>query len=145
MHQSAPRRPPAATVRRLPHRSVAALLAALWLTQLTACSNGGGGEGPSPSATSAPAVSSPAAGRTVVVIRDFAFVPAEPEVAPGAEVTVVNEDSVAHTLTATGSASFDTGDIAAGATATFTAPDKAGRYPYTCTIHPSMKGTLVVR
>ncbi|MGW4202163.1 cupredoxin domain-containing protein [Streptomyces sp. NPDC004726] len=81
----------------------------------------------------------------MIAIEDFTLAPANLEVSPGTEVTVTDRDSVTHTVTATGSKPFDTGDITAGSTATFTAPSTAGSYPYTCTIHPFMKGTLTVR
>jgi plastocyanin len=58
-------------------------------------------------------------------------------------VTVTNHDSVAHTLTSK-SGGFDTGDIQAGQSKTFTAPNRAGSYPYICTIHQYMTGTLTV-
>ncbi|MBR7827332.1 cupredoxin domain-containing protein [Actinospica sp. MGRD01-02] len=86
-----------------------------------------------------------AAAADTIVIKNFAFSPATLTVAPGTKVTVMNEDSVTHTLTSTASPhAFDTGDIAAGATMTFTAPGKAGSYPYICTIHTYMHGTLTV-
>ncbi|MFE4060323.1 cupredoxin domain-containing protein [Streptomyces sp. NPDC059096] len=80
-----------------------------------------------------------------MTIDNFAYAPSALTVAPGSKVTVVNKDSVAHTLTATTGKAFDTGTIGPGKTATFTAPAKAGAYPYICTIHPFMKGTLTVR
>jgi plastocyanin len=64
-------------------------------------------------------------------------------VAPGATVTVTNKDQVAHTLTAT-DGMFDTGNIDAGQSKTFTAPKTAGKYPYMCSIHQYMTGTLTV-
>lgn len=67
-------------------------------------------------------------------------------VKPGQKVTVTNQDSVVHTLTDKKSHLFDTGDIAAsGGKGTFTAPTKPGRYPFGCTIHPDMQGTLIVK
>ncbi|MFF0450218.1 cupredoxin domain-containing protein [Streptomyces sp. NPDC004609] len=140
---------------------IAAIAGTLCLLALTGCSNGGGSsspatpttrsptESPTKSATgpaTAPATaSSPAGGRAVIVIKNFTFTPASLAVAPGTQVTVRNEDSVPHTVTATGAKPFDTGDIAAGATTTFTAPGTAGDYAYICTIHPYMKGRLTVR
>jgi plastocyanin len=65
-------------------------------------------------------------------------------VKPGEQVTVTNKDTAAHT--ATGKAKeFDTGNIAGGASGKFTAPKKAGSYPFVCTYHPNMTGTLIVK
>lgn len=81
-----------------------------------------------------------------IVIRNFAFQPSTLVVEPGAKVTVRNTDPAAHTVTATGSSrAFDTGDIQAGQTATFTAPSRRGSYLYICEIHQFMHGTLNVR
>ncbi|RAJ38432.1 plastocyanin [Kitasatospora sp. SolWspMP-SS2h] len=82
---------------------------------------------------------------TTVSIKDFKFSPGTLTVAPGATVTVTNQDSTTHTLTSAGQKAFDTGSIAPGATATFTAPDTPGPYPYLCTIHQFMTGTLTVQ
>lgn len=90
-----------------------------------------------------PGPSSSAASR--IVIKNFTFNPAKLTVKAGASVTVVNQDATAHTVTATGSGTFNTGDIAPGSTVTFTAPGSAGTYPYICNIHPFMKGALTVR
>ena len=90
---------------------------------------------------------SPATGAVspdTIVIKNFGFQPGTLTVAPGATVTVHNEDSAAHTVTATGAKAFDTGDIAGNATTTFTAPTKTGTYPYICSIHNYMQGTLIV-
>ncbi len=78
-----------------------------------------------------------------IVIKNFAFDPGTLTVAPGTTVTVHNEDQAAHTVTASGQA-FGTGSIPGGATRTFDAPSKPGRYPYICGIHQYMTGTLVV-
>jgi plastocyanin len=78
------------------------------------------------------------------VIDNFAYSPANLTVHPGQTVTVVNHDSATHTLTAAGGSTFDTGAINPGKTATFTAPATAGTYPYVCSIHASMHGTLTV-
>lgn len=81
-----------------------------------------------------------------IVIKNFAFNPSSLTVAPGATVTVRNADPATHTVTASGASKpFDTGDIPAGKTVTFTAPTKPGTYPYICQIHQFMHGTLQVR
>ncbi len=97
----------------------------------------------SSTASSAPASSGGATTGTTITIRNFAFAPSTLTVKPGATVTVHNADSAAHTVTANNKG-FDTGDVSPGATKTFTAPSAPGTYPYICTIHPFMHGTLVV-
>lgn len=77
------------------------------------------------------------------MISNYMFSPKMVTVKAGATVTVTNMDSVDHTLTST-SGAFDTGDVPGGQTKTFTAPTKAGSYPYICNIHQYMTGTLVV-
>ncbi|MGC4948849.1 cupredoxin domain-containing protein [Streptomyces sp. DT224] len=123
-------------------RFIVATACALVLAASTACSNGGGGGGdrPTESATS-PATD---IGGTKITIKDFKFRPASLTVRPGAKVTVINSDTTAHTLTASKGSLFDTEDIAPGKSATITAPARSGDFPYTCTIHPFMKGTLTV-
>jgi plastocyanin len=74
------------------------------------------------------------------------FSPDSLTVAPGAVITVKNEDSVTHTLTdKTDQSVFSTGPVGPNQTKTFKAPGKAGSYPFFCTIHQYMTGTLVVR
>jgi plastocyanin len=95
--------------------------------------------------SSAPATSakSSSSGSSAITIQSFAFSPKSITVAPGATVTVTNKDQVAHTVTSS-SGGFNTGDIDAGASKTFKAPTKPGRYAYICSIHQFMMGTLVV-
>jgi plastocyanin len=59
----------------------------------------------------------------------------------GATVTWVNRDPFPHTATARGA--FDSGSIAPDGTWSWKAA-RAGRYEYVCTLHPNMKGVLVV-
>ncbi|MFK7917905.1 MAG: cupredoxin domain-containing protein [Ilumatobacter sp.] len=83
----------------------------------------------------------PAAGASIE-IEGFAF-SSLGAVAPGTEISVVNIDTAAHTLSASDGA-FDTGNIAGEATSTVTAPSEPGTYDFVCNIHPSMTGTLTV-
>ena len=99
----------------------------------TGCGSTGG------SSTNTPATSNPS-----IVIKNCMFAPMSLTVAPGTTITVRNEDTAPHTVTASGKA-FKTGDIAGGATAMFTAPNKPGTYPYICDIHQYMQGTLTVK
>src|SRR5438093_296825 len=71
------------------------------------------------------------------------FSPANLTVKVGKTVTWVNKDTVTHTVTSDGSSLFDSGFMPTGATFQFTFT-AAGTYPYYCTVHPYMKGTIVV-
>jgi plastocyanin len=120
---------------------------------LAACSSGGSAT--STTATMAPSTTAASSAPTTtggsgggvsgstITIKNFAFSPATVTVAPGAMVTVTNKDQVAHTITAM-DGKFNTGDIAPGSSKTFTAPNTAGSYPYICSIHQYMSGTLKV-
>ncbi|MGI5404773.1 cupredoxin domain-containing protein [Streptomyces sp. CA-135486] len=124
-----------------PHRVNTALrvAGACVLLALAGCSNNGND---TTSASSAPSTSN--TGAAHISIKNFTFSPANLQVRPGTKVIVENLDSVTHTVTATGEKAFDTGSIDAGETATFIAPSTSGSYPYICTIHPTMKGTVTV-
>lgn len=105
----------------------------------------GGGSSPSASAGSSGSSSQAPSGgsSSAVKISNFKFSPASVTVKHGARVTVTNRDSAAHTATADDGHSFDTGNLADGASQTISV-SKPGSYPYHCTIHPFMHGTLVV-
>jgi plastocyanin len=79
----------------------------------------------------------------VIHISQFAYTTPTP-VAPGARVTVMNMDGERHTVTADSGTAFDT-SVDAGGSSTFTAPTKPGSYPFHCTFHSNMHGTLVVK
>ena len=119
------------------------------LLALTGCSSSGnGGTSSSTTAVSVvPSTSGTGGGATgsKIVINNFKFMPPSLTVNPGASVEVVNQDTTTHTVTASGSGKFNTGNVSPGSSATFTAPSQAGRYPYICSIHTFMMGTLIVR
>ena len=106
----------------------------------------GGGSSPTASANSSGSSSQEGSGRSsgAVKISNFKFSPASVTVTQGARVTVTNQDSTAHTATADDGHSFDTGTLAQGAAQTVSV-SKPGSYPYHCSIHPFMHGTLVVK
>jgi plastocyanin len=108
---------------------------------LAACSSGPSSAPATSGATSAS--SGGAVTADTIVIKGFAFSPDRITVAPGATVKVTNRDMTTHTLTAT-KGGFDTGSVGPGQTKTFTAPMKPGTYPYICSIHQYMTGSLVV-
>jgi plastocyanin len=78
----------------------------------------------------------------VVVIDDVAFTNGDVRVALGGSVTFDNQDSQSHTATAP-DGSFDSGTIAAGESSSVTF-DEAGTFPYICSFHPFMRGTVTV-
>ncbi|HEX2040972.1 MAG TPA: cupredoxin family copper-binding protein [Acidimicrobiales bacterium] len=77
-----------------------------------------------------------------VTIKGFAFAPDRITVRVGSVVSWRNDDSAPHTVTAD-DGSFDSGSKSMGQAFehTFT---KAGEVTYKCTIHPTMKGTVLV-
>ena len=77
-----------------------------------------------------------------VTIKNFAFSPSPITVRTGTTLTVANNDSITHTLTANAGA-FDTGDLAGGRRAHLTL-DRPGTYAYHCQIHTFMHGTVRV-
>lgn len=78
-----------------------------------------------------------------VSIQNFAFSPATIKVKVGTKVTWTNKDSAAHTVTGDSSDGPASGTLAQDATYSFTFT-KAGTFNYACSIHPSMKGTVIV-
>lgn len=83
-----------------------------------------------------------AAETKVVTIEGLTFHPAVLTVKQGDTVIWKNADLYAHTATA--QAAFDSKEIAPNGTWKFTAKNK-GSFPYICTLHPTMKGMLVVK
>jgi len=93
-----------------------------------------------PPATSAVG-GAPATTGDTITIQNFKF--SSVTVKPGATVTVKNMDSTTHTSTAS-KGEWDTGNIDAGQSKTFTAPSTPGAYAFHCNIHQFMTGTLTV-
>ncbi len=77
-----------------------------------------------------------------ISIDGVRFEPAEIHVQAGERIVWVNKDPFAHTVTAT-TRRFDSKALAAGAHWSYVARHR-GRYEYICTLHPTMKGTIVV-
>jgi plastocyanin len=123
-------------------RQIIPALLAVAATMLAGC----GGSDSNVNSPPKPALvhSKPPSGASAVTISDFKFAPASLTVRSGANVTVSNDDSTAHTATADDGNSFDTGTVDPGSSQTISVR-KPGSYAYHCSIHPFMKGTLVVR
>jgi plastocyanin len=77
-----------------------------------------------------------------VIIQAMRFDPQELTVKIGDTIVWVNHDPFPHTVTAAGT-QFDSHDIASGGSWKYTAR-KAGVFPYSCSLHPNMPGTLRV-
>jgi plastocyanin len=116
--------------------STAAVAAVL----VTGC--GGGGSGPS--ATASPSAGGSSGTASAITISNFKFSPGTLRVQDGARIKVANDDSAPHTVTADDGHSFDSETVDSGGSTTIRAP-AAGTYSYHCTIHPFMKGKLVVQ
>jgi len=81
--------------------------------------------------------------KQVVTMEAVAFQPGDLTVNVGDTVVWNNKDPFPHTVTAKGG-TFDSKSLAAGRTWAYRA-QKKGDYPYVCTLHPTMTGTLHVR
>jgi plastocyanin len=87
--------------------------------------------------------SAPQANPAQIQVKDFMFMPTTVTVSAGAQVTWVNKDDEPHTVVS------DTGTFRSGAMDTngsFSFKfDKPGTYHFTCSIHPRMVGTVIVK
>ena len=90
----------------------------------------------------APVAVAPQDQTVAVSISKFAFSPATITISAGQSITWTNADPVAHTATSDAQV-WDSGDLAPNASfsTTFSQP---GTYAYHCTIHPFIRGTVVV-
>lgn len=85
-------------------------------------------------------VETAAATTAKVKIVDFAFKPRTIDISRGSTVKWTNRGSVSHTVTFKG---FKSGTLAPGNAFSHKFP-KAGTFKYHCSIHPDMKGKVVV-
>jgi plastocyanin len=94
----------------------------------------------SPSSTSGSSTDSSM--KSMIMIQNFAF--ATPtSVKAGSTVQVMNMDSETHSVTADSGGAFNV-TVQPGKTVTFTAPSKPGSYPFHCSFHSNMHGSLRV-
>ncbi len=82
-------------------------------------------------------------GGNTVSIQNLAFNPSTLTVTAGTTVTWINNDNVDHNVMSSTGA-FSSGTLANGQSYTYTF-NTPGTYDYSCTIHPSMKGTIIVQ
>ena len=78
-----------------------------------------------------------------VKVDNFSFGPANLTVAVGTTVTWTNRDDIPHTVVSTDKV-FKSKVLDTDEKFSFTF-DKAGTYPYFCSIHPKMTGSVVVQ
>ena len=135
----------------MPHRPTGVVLILVTLLTSSACGRSADAPAaaparatatpsPGPTATSvSPSPSAPAA--ATMTISSFEFVVPR-SVRPGEQVTVVNQDREAHTVTIDRGAVRLT--VLPGQTAVFTAPSAAGAHPLTCDLHAGMDAVLLV-
>jgi LPXTG-motif cell wall-anchored protein len=105
-------------------------------------------EEPAPPPEAPPVAEEPAPPATPVLrqggisvsMLDFSYSPASIQIDQGGSVTWVNNGEEPHTATGDG---FDTGEIAPGGSGSATF-NTAGDFPYLCTLHPNMTGTVTV-
>jgi plastocyanin len=120
---------------------------------LAACGSSGsttvpGASAPAASApASAPAASAACAesgtpGSVTVSIKDLAYDPSAITAKVGETVTFTNGDTASHTATLD-DGTCDTGLITNGKSGSLTF-SAAGAYPFHCTVHTDMKGTITV-
>ena len=79
-------------------------------------------------------------GDNAVTIMNFSFNPGTLTVKQGSKVTWTNQDSAIHKIK---SDTFNSGDLNQGDKFEFTFNTK-GSFNYSCSIHPSMTGVIVV-
>ena len=127
-------------------------LSALMTLAIAACSSGGSSSAPSTAASPPAAASASAAatacqettdpGDVAVSIKDFSFDPASIEAKVDQVIGFTNTGAAPHTVTLD-DGSCATPNIAAGSAdgVVFSA---AGSYPFHCSIHAQMTGTIVV-
>ncbi|HLQ69693.1 MAG TPA: cupredoxin family copper-binding protein [Gemmatimonadales bacterium] len=78
-----------------------------------------------------------------IEIHGMAFHPASLNVSVGDTVVWINRDIVPHTATGRGRRQWDSGQLQQGDSGRYV-PRRSGRAPYTCTLHPTMKGLLII-
>ena len=128
---------------------VIALLALLAGALAASACGGGSKEKATPAATSpagtpktTQAATTPEAEGASVEIKNFAFEPRTVTIKVGQAVTWTNQDSAAHTVA--GDGGIDSGDLSKGKSYSKTF-DTEGAFDYHCSIHPQMKGQVIVQ
>ncbi|MFA6492756.1 MAG: cupredoxin family copper-binding protein [Patescibacteria group bacterium] len=93
-----------------------------------------------------PSTNTPSVAQTLgqpnsILIENFSFNPSEITIAKDVEVTFKNDDSANHNITFE---NFQSGDMKPGDTYKHTF-DSTGTFNYYCSLHPQMKGKIIVQ
>jgi amicyanin len=83
------------------------------------------------------------AGGKTIIMKNFAFDPAELKIKTGDKVVWTNKDSVPHNLISNAGNEIISPTIPVGGTYSHTF-NTAGEYDYLCEIHTGMKGKIIV-
>jgi plastocyanin len=117
------------------------LVAAIAVLALVGCASPSSPGGTSGGSGASSGNAAGAAAGAAVEIKEFTFQPATVEIAVGGAVTWTNADTAVHTVKGDG---WGSGDLAQGATYSHSF-DTAGTFAYSCGIHPTMTGEIVVK
>lgn len=82
-------------------------------------------------------------GQIIVIIKDFWFYPDNLTIQEGSEVIWINQDLTGHTATSDNGI-FDTALLQQNQKSISILFEKSGKYPYYCTPHPQMVGSVRV-
>jgi plastocyanin len=123
---------------------IALSLASIGVLILGGC--GGGNQMTSSNMPSAPQTPAQSSNQTnnssaAINIQNFAFNPASLTISKGTTVTWTNNDSAPHQIKST---TFNSSPLSQGQTFSFTFND-VGTFNYSCAIHPSMLGKIIVQ
>ena len=93
--------------------------------------------------TSCPSPSKTPTSTNEVELSNFSFKPEDITITAGTTVTWSNKDAATHTVTSDDEF-FDSGNLSKGDTFQYTF-NQTGTFDYHCTLHPNMKGKVIVK
>jgi plastocyanin len=123
-------------------RILAAAAVSVFMLGIFSCSKSSGNDGYGGGQQQPPGGGNGGTSSSTINIYNMAF-PASTTVKKGTTVKWYNQDGYAHTVTSDDGTSFNSGNLASGATFSYTA-NTVGSFPYHCNIHSNMNATLIV-